>query len=244
MKKIFTLLILFIQLSTAHAKPAPAVAGIASIIPGLGQTLNGNAFEGIAYAGVSALYFHPNGYLSNIGFNIWLYNQYDAYRDAGAKNTAQHSIYENYLANINPLNLIDLIAAPTVAFAAGYGAYSGGYPSFQRWEIPVSYGFVGLGEEAAFRGFYYHGFSRLFGSTIVGAILSSAGFAYAHAIGGPQNLQPMALAQRFGFGLLMCWQITRNNYDLRKNIFTHSWYDIFIDRGDSIGFRWTIPLMP
>lgn len=213
-------------------------------VPGLGQVLNGNVFEGITYAGVSALYFHPNGYLSNVGFNIWLYNQYDAYRDAGAPGAAKHSIYENWLANINPLNLVDLISAPTVGFAAGYGYYNGGYPAFQRWEIPVSYSLVGLGEEALFRGFWFHGLSRLFGSEWVAAPIASLGFAAAHVIGGVENLQLEPMAQRFLFGMIMSWQVSRNKYDLRKSIFTHSWYNIFIDRGNTIGFRWVIPLVP
>ncbi|MCM0607350.1 MAG: CPBP family intramembrane metalloprotease [Xanthomonadaceae bacterium] len=246
MKLILTTLLIVFQLSYAQAKPAPAVAGFSSmLLPGLGQTLNGNALEGLAYAGVSAMYFLKNPYFSNIGFNIWLYNQYDAYRDAGAPGTAKHSIYENWISNVNPLNLVDLIAAPTVGFAAGYGYYTGGgYPSFQRWEIPVSYSFVGLGEEALFRGFWFHGLSRLFGTEWVGAPISSLAFAAAHVIGGVENLELNPMAQRFIFGMLMSWQMSRNQYDMRKNIFTHSWYNIFIDRGNSINFRWVIPLIP
>lgn len=235
----------FFHTDAAFAKPAPAVAGIASmLVPGLGQMLNGDEYEGLLWTGASLLFFHPDGYVSNAGFNLWMYNQYDAYRDAGAQGAAKHSVFENYLANINPLNIVDLIGLPTVGFAAGYGYTQGGYPAFNRWEIPISYGFVGLGEEALFRGFYFHGMSRLFGSEWVGAILSSLGFAAAHAISGPENLELNPMSQRFGFGMLMCWMTSRNKYDLRKNIFAHSWYDIFIDRGNAVQVRWIIPLTP
>ena len=243
---------LFIVLSISqpintHAGPAPAVAGFASIIPGLGQTIQGHWFEGILWAGASALYFSPQPDLSNAGFNLYMYQMYDAYRDAGAPGAAKHSVYENYLANINPLNLVDLVGAPTVGFAAGYNYYVGaGYPVLKNPIYMVDYGFVGLGEEAFFRGFFFHGVSRLFHSAIVGAIVSSTGFAYAHVIGGTQNLQLNPLLQRFSFGMIMCLMLYRNNYDLRHNIFTHSWYDIFIDTGTNkinAEVRWTIPLL-
>jgi hypothetical protein len=90
--------------------------------------VNGNFFEGLGWLGaVAALYGSGNSQLSQAGWDLWMYQMYDAYRDAGASGAAKHSVYENYAAFLNPLNLIDPIGAPIVAFGAAAGS-SGGYP--------------------------------------------------------------------------------------------------------------------
>jgi membrane protease YdiL (CAAX protease family) len=101
----------------------------------------------------------------------------------------------------------------------------------------LMYSFVGLGEEALFRGFVFPAFTDIFFDSVwIGAVTSSAFFSWAHVVGGRQNLGASPLTQRFLMGLLFAWQTHRNQYDLRKSIFAHTWFDIFVDRGD-VGAR-------
>ena len=226
----------------ARASSLPGGVGTLSIVPGLGQMVNGNFFEGLGWLGaVAALYGSGNSQLSQAGWDLWMYQMYDAYRDAGASGAAKHSVYENYAAFLNPLNLIDPIGAPLVAFGAAAGS-SGGYPVLRSPSTVLMYGFVGLGEEGLFRGFLYPSFSQNLGSRWLGAITSSAAFAAIHATGGKAELQATPMIQRFIGGMLFCWQVERNHADLRKNIFAHAWYDIFVDDGGKIqGLKMKIP---
>ncbi len=239
--------------SKAQAKVPPLIAGVLSTVPGLGQVSQGDFFEGAAWFGTTAgLWFSRNPMLMQIGFDVWLYNFYDAYRDAAFKGGGKpkfaknHYWFENLIAPANPLNLWDPLGATVVGLGAA-GGYSYGYPTLRSWRKPVIHTFVGWGEEAAFRGFLFPAFSSiLFSSPWAGAITSSAVFSVAHAIGGPENLEPLPLAVRFGFGMLMCWQVHRNQYDLRKSIFAHTWYNILIDNegaasGISAGVRIPLP---
>ncbi|MBI2607040.1 MAG: CPBP family intramembrane metalloprotease [Deltaproteobacteria bacterium] len=227
----------------AHAAAA-GVSGTASIIPGLGQVINGNALEGLGwFSSVAALSFSGNGYFAQIGFDLWMYNMYDAYRDARPQNGrfTNYGVVENYVAAFNPLNIVDPIGAPIVA----YGAYAGssrGYPGLRNVSKPLLYGFVGEGEEGLFRGFLFPGLSDVFSSKLVGALTSSAIFAVSHATGGSSNLAGGALAQRFAGGMLFCWQANLNRYDLRHGIFAHAWYDILVDRGRIAGLSVKFPL--
>ncbi len=157
---------------------------------------------------------------------------YDAYRDArpSSGRISQENVFQNEIASFNPTNIFDPYGAPLVM----YGVYAGrgtGYPALRRPIKILEYSFAGLGEEGLFRGFLFPGLSDVFGSKIIGAITSSALFSYAHAINGASSLTPSALITRFLGGLLFCAQADRNRYDLRKNIFAHAWYDIFVDDG-------------
>lgn len=206
----------------AFAQPAPGVSGMLSIVPGLGQVANGNTLEGLGYFSATLGLMAANtGIARNAGSNLWMYNMYDAYRDAGPKRKTNYSLFENYIANFNPMNAIDPIGASFL----GVGIASGGKSKLQR-DVPRSkagralyYTFTGTGEEALFRGFLYPGFSDLTRSTIAGALISSVIFSAAHRQGGG----PFVV--RSIMGMLFCWQVQRNQYDLRKSIFAHSWFD-------------------
>src|SRR4051812_38345229 len=100
----------FVAVSSAEAKPAPGVSGALSIIPGLGQVANGDAAEGLGWFATSVgLVLTRNRYLGQIGFDLWLYNMYDAYKDAGAKRTKPLTLGQNWIAAFNPVNAVDPI---------------------------------------------------------------------------------------------------------------------------------------
>jgi len=221
----------------------PGAAGALSVVPGLGQASQGNVLEGLGWLGtVVGLYGSGNSAMAQIGFDLWMYNMYDAYRDARPPSAADHNVFQNYFAAFNPLNLADSVGAPLVAYGAVAGS-AGGYPALRRPASIVTYGFVGMGEEGLYRGFLFPSLSQLTSSRIAGALLSSAVFSVSHATGGSSNLQSSPLIQRFLGGLLFCWQADRNRYDLRKNIFAHAWYDILVDTGGQIrGVKIQIPI--
>ena len=224
--------------TSAYAKPEPGVSGALSIIPGLGQVANGDALEGVAWfvSSIGLWFLYPNSYVNTVGFKIWEYNTYDAYRDAGAKETSKQTALQNYVAFMNPMNLVDPFSIGIV----GYGIYSGASsPPYDKNRLgpppPLAgaffYGFVGWGEEAQFRGFLYPGLSYLLGgSHFWGAVASSAVFAAAHITNSQQTYHTAGtLGFLFAFGMLECWQVTTNHFDLRDNIFSHAWFDFSLD---------------
>lgn len=221
----------------------PGLAGTLSLVPGLGQVTNGDGWEGLGWFGsVVGLYASGNSTLSQLGFDLWMYNMYDAYRDARPPEAADHNWFQNYSAFVNPANLIDPVGAPIVGFGA-YAGSPGGYPALRSPTALMTYGFVGLGEEGLYRGFLFPSFSQVLSSKWAGAILSSAVFSVSHATGGSSNLQASPLLQRFIGGMFFCWQADRNRYDLRKNIFAHAWYDILVDDAGMIrGLKFQLPL--
>ncbi len=233
-------LLLWIGLGFQTSLPANAaragLAGLASVVPGLGQAFNGNPWEGLTWFGTTVgLFFSGNGYAQQVGYDLWQYNMYDAYRDAQPANDRykDHNVLQNYIATFNPYHLIDPIGAPIVA----YGAIAGYRNQFEGVRRPLwipYYAFVGLGEEALFRGFLFPALSHGLG-TVFGAVTSSAAFSLFHFTNGAGALQPFPLLVRFVAGLLFCWQVHRNEYDLRNNIFAHSWYDIFVAPGSPSG---------
>ena len=229
--------------SSAFAGPEPAVSGALSIVPGLGQVANGDTAEGIGwFVGSLGLFFSGNHYLGQMGFDLWLYNTYDAYKDAGGAHTQPLTAGENWLGAFNPVNVIDPIGAPIVAVGAVSGIPHRSYPALRNPAKIATYSVVGLGEEGLFRGFLFPGFSDVFGSKLVGGALSSIAFAYAHALGGSENLRPSALISRFVLGALFCFQANLNDYDLRKNIFAHTWFDILVDENaHQIGLKVGLP---
>lgn len=241
MTKNFLLLFLCFTFALApiavEARPAAGVAGILSVVPGLGQVANGNTWEGIAWFGATgALYLiHPFW-----GLNLHEYNVYDAYRDAKPRIGLykNHNILENYIAVFNPLNLIDPIGGPLLYL------YGIGWKGQNIKNVSLSgiahYHMVGLGEEALFRGFLFPAFTDVFKSKLFGALISSLIFGLVHT---QYNFKERMVVA--AFGLVECWQANNNDFDLRKNMFTHSWVDIFI--GDKtlstkgslqIGARW------
>ncbi len=94
-------------------------------------------------------------------------------------------------------------------------------------------GFIALGEEALFRGFVFPGFTDVLGgSTIAGALTSSVTFAAAHALYNGQSrsaLQGSTMLLRTVLGLFYCWQTHEDKYDLRKSIFSHTWFDVLYE---------------
>ncbi len=243
MKKLLATSLLCLALATPASAARPGLTGTLSVVPGLGQMTNGDGWEGLGWLGsVALLYGSGNSLLRQIGYDLWMYNMYDAYRDARPPAAAGHNLFQNYTAFLNPLNLIDPVGAPIVAFGALSGSRTG-YPSLRRPSDIAMYGFVGLGEEGLFRGFLFPSFSQTLGSKWLGAITSSAVFSVSHATGGTSNLQASPLIQRFVGGMFFCLQADRNRYDLRKNIFAHAWYDILVTNDGQIrGIKMELPL--
>lgn len=218
------------------AGPDAGVAGLLSIVPGLGQTANGDGLEGLGwFVTTVGLFFSGNAVLSQVGWDLWQYNMYDAYRDAhpSIHRYTDYNVFQNYIATFNPLNIVDPIGAPIVAVGAIAGA-GNHYAGIRNPTYIPYYGFVGLGEEGLFRGFLFPALSDVFG-TLPGAVLSSALFSVAHITNGAGALGVFPLAERFVLGLLFSWEAHRNKYDLRKNIFAHAWFDIFVAPGSPKG---------
>lgn len=213
---------------------APGVSGTLSIIPGLGQAVNGDVLEGLGwFAVVIGTFGSGSSFVSHVGYDLWQYNMYDAYRDAGARDTTKYNVFQNYIAAFNPGNAIDPIGAPLLGVTLGYAINSKGSGTRKVSNAalaPVYYGFVGMGEEGLFRGFLFPGFSHLFSSKFVGAVLSSVAFSYFHVLSGEaSDRSSSALIFRFLGGMLFAWQANINRYDLRHNIFAHATYDLILE---------------
>ncbi len=240
--KLILCSILFIGLHStpAEAKFSPGVAGGLSLVPGLGQLSNGNALEGIAwFTGIVGGYILTSGNSNNqtVFLDLWMYNMYDSYRDAGASKTAKHNLFENYISAFNPLNFwgpystVPLIYQGVVV--AGRGRNDLAIGPNNKALTPIYMGFIALGEEALFRGFVFPGFTDVLGgSTIAGALTSSVTFAAAHALYNGQSrsaLQGSTMLLRTVLGLFYCWQTHEDKYDLRKSIFSHTWFDVLYE---------------
>jgi membrane protease YdiL (CAAX protease family) len=183
------------------------------------------------------LYFSGGPVARQIGYDLWQYNMYDAYRDAkpAIRRYKDHNVFQNYVATFNPANLWDPIGAPIFATGAVIGA-GNNYAGIRNPTYIAYYGFVGMGEEALFRGFMFPALSDWLG-TFTGAVVSSAAFSLFHATNGSGALGAGPLTFRFIGGMLFAWQAHRNSYDLRKNIFAHSWWDVFVGPGSPDGVR-------
>ena len=218
-KVIVYIMLIIISLNSKAA--SPGMSGTLSIIPGLGQVANGKYLEGLAwFTAVGGLLATKNSKRAQqIGFDLWQYNMYDAYRDAGNK---QSTFLGEYFSNYNPINAFDMIGTPILLLSSTQlqGSKVDG-------ELILEMSFVGLGEEGLFRGFLFPAFSQMFNSKWTGAILSSAIFSYIHLDGA----KPIPF--RFVMGMLFCWQADRNKYDLSSNIFTHTWYDVMVSSKDN-----------
>lgn len=218
----------------ARAAVAPGAAGILSIVPGLGQAVEGNPLEGLAWFTTTAgLYFSGSSYARNIGQEIWQYNMYDAYRDAGARDTSKENVLQNGIAPLNPLYLFDPISLGIV----GFGAYTSSRGKNVVRQGPRGvvagaflFAMVGLGEEGLFRGFLFPAFSHVTNSYTVGAVTSSAVFAAFH-LGNKDGYYRSAggLTTIFAAGLLFCLQTYLHKFDLRHSIFSHAWFDFTVE---------------
>lgn len=246
LKHLFALFcFLFVSAQPAVATPAAGVSGMLSIIPGLGQTANGDVLEGLGwFAATVGPFLTRSAFARQVGFDLWMYNMYDAYRDAKPANgkTTNYTAFENYIAFANPVNLFDPYGATVVGIGAIAGARQH-YPCLHYGWCPPMYGFVGMGEEGLFRGFLFPGLTDVFGGKKwAGNITSSALFAVAHATGGRKNLSGAALGSRFLFGMIMCINADRMKYDLRHNIFAHAWYDILVTGNKIEGAEFKVPI--
>jgi hypothetical protein len=221
-KKFIYLLILIFNVELSIAATS-AWYGTASIVPGLGQAFNGNIFEGVAWFGTTlSLVGNRHSLNRNIGYDIWFYNMYDAWKDAGGKPSKDHWVGYEYAQNFNPYHLIDPFSVGMIGIAGASRKSTGlnsSAKNLNTTESILMFSFVGLGEEALFRGFLFPAISSWL-SPWGGAIVSSTLFSFAH-IGSSSG----ANAIRFVFGMIFCWQYTYNNYELGGNVFAHSWYD-------------------
>lgn len=223
----------------------PALHAAASLVPGAGQAWRGEPVQGLAwFASVTTLFFQRQSVLlQQLGFNLWQYNIYDAWRDARGAPARGLTVFENYIGFIDPRNAWDPIGASMVTSAAvSRASDGGGYPGLRKPGLMATYGGVGLGEEALFRGFLFPQLSDWLGSPWAGAPASSLLFAAFHGINGKEDLRLNPMAQRFGFGMLLSWMMVRNDYDLRKGIFAHAWYDVLLEEDGVLSVRWGIPL--
>ena len=243
------LLFLFCLLPSSAQAVSAGAAGLLSIVPGLGQTIEGNPLEGLAWfttvigssvLGDSVHIYAPiagkqTAILNQAAYDLWLYNMYDAYRDGHPSGGfSDHSAFSNYAATFNPLNLVDPITTPVLAI----GTYGFGIPGGNTKRItltkPVFFAFVGMGEEGLFRGFLFPALSQTFNSKIIGATSSSLLFSLFHITNGVADMEHNFL-QRFVMGVVFCWAVDRNKYDLRHGIFAHSWIDVINEAGASRG---------
>ena len=229
LKKLKYFLLVFCITYNARAV-TPAVFGSASLIPGLGQSFNGHYIEGAGWFITTLGLMSTNDVvLKNIGQDIWFYNIYDAWKDAGGRPSSDHFVGYEYAQNFNPVKLADPFSIGFLGVAAASRSSAKNNKDNKNANENndkistvgsiAMYTFVGLGEESLFRGFLYPAFSSWLGNW-GGAIVSSTAFSFAH-IGASSG----GNAMRFLAGMLFCWQYTRNNYQLGANVFAHSWYD-------------------
>ena len=112
--------------------------------------INGDGLEGLAWLGVVLGGFVAGGNLGNtVGLTLWEYNMYDAYRDAGAKDTTKYNVLQNYAATFNPFNIVDPVGAPflgVTAITMVANHKKGTVETSNAYMAPVFYGFVGLGD--------------------------------------------------------------------------------------------------
>lgn len=234
LRALFLALAFLFAPMTTRAAIAPAAAGVISIVPGLGQVATGNTLEGLAwFSTVVGLYVSRSSYAHDVALEIWEYNLYDAYRDAGAKDTGKQTALQNGIAMLNPVNLFDPISVGIV----GYGVYVGTQGKNTVRQGPRGtlagaflFGMVGLGEEGLFRGFLFPAFSHVTKSYTVGAVTSSAVFAASHLINKNAYYHSTSgLVTIFAGGLLLCLQTYLQKFDLRHSIFSHAWFDFSVE---------------
>lgn len=229
MKKILIVLLTFFQISTCLA--TPALYGLASVIPGLGQALRGQYMEGLGWFASSLSLMSTGDFkLQMIGQNIWFYNIYDAWRDAGGSPSINAPVFVDYAQNFNPVHLTDPFALGFIGGAALNRSsvrrelqdknddFTREVINTEGWKSIGMFTFVGLGEEALFRGFLFPSFSSWLGDW-GGALVSSTIFGFVHEGNRTENWF------RTLSGMIFCWQLHVNQYKLGGNIFTHSWYD-------------------
>ena len=236
---VFVLMSSF-DISRAEAKLSPGMAGTLSVVPGLGQVSNGDSLEGVAwFTGIVGGFMLTTGntYNQTVFLDLWMYNMYDAYRDAGAPRSAKYNLLQNYIAAFNPMNIwgpystIPLVYQGAVVASPGHGNF--GIGPNNKALTPFYMSFIALGEEALFRGFVFPGFTDVLGGSVMaGALTSSVAFAAAHTLYSGQAtyaLQPSVFLLRTAMGLFYCWQTHTDRYDLRKSIFSHTWFDVLYE---------------
>jgi hypothetical protein len=244
MKKIIPNLALILCFTTGYSRSAfatpPALSGTLSLVPGLGQISNGDFLEGLGWfattiGGLIATQGNANN--QTIFLDLWMYNMYDAYRDAGASRTAKHNVFQNYIAAYNPTLLWGPYSTAPLGTQSLLVA-NRGRPKFalgpnNRVLSPLYMSFVALGEEALFRGFIFSGFMNLTnGSLQFSSISSSLLFAAAHSLYSGQRssaFHPYTFAFRTLLGYFYCLQTNKDAYDLRKSIFSHTWVDVLYE---------------
>jgi membrane protease YdiL (CAAX protease family) len=167
MKKIVLILITSLTFRTSFAL-SPGWSAFAGLIPGLGHMLNGQIVEGIGWMAFSLGPTATGDYkLGLVGQNIWFYSIYDTWRDAGGSPSQKNWVASDYFENFNPLNLFDPIGASFIGTAAMARSsarrnvqdrnddFTHRVANTEAWKSIGMFTFVGLGEEALFRGFLF-----------------------------------------------------------------------------------------
>jgi membrane protease YdiL (CAAX protease family) len=134
--------------------------------------------------------------LSTTSRNLFGYSVYDSFHQALEKEDFQdqvvplpyYDLKTSYLAVFNPESYktwhpYPLILLGASSFISSVVKNGFNMPLSRAWALPLILAqsmFIGMGEEAEFRGFQYPAFAQLTGSDLAGSILSSMSFGACH----------------------------------------------------------------
>jgi membrane protease YdiL (CAAX protease family) len=220
----------------------PAAAGALSIVPGLGEVVEGHPWKGLGYFSALLGLWITSGRLggakTNAGtivgeaaMSLYFYQIYAAYRDGNPKNKmyGKSNVFLDYAAAFNPINVLDFKVIGFDAVAGVSGAFKGQGASYN----PLWLLYWGVGvqqEEALYRGFLYPVFTDIFGgyrlpAALVTSVLDSAQHILYE---GGAALTPYVFIGRTVIYCYLTWMYTFNDYDLPRNIFAHAWFDYLL----------------
>lgn len=216
---------------------SPGGAATLSLVPGLGEVVEGNVWTGIGYftSTIGLILFPGKTEFAQVargaGISLYSYQMYDAYRDAHPQNHmyGTGTLLQNYLAAVNPVNAWDPFSVGFV----GLGATQVRKIRRQYGDEPYKlyrlayFATAVQQEEALYRGFLYPFFTDIYGgSKFFAALTTSAIDAFQHYFYlGPTALEPTVFTMRTALFMLLTWQFTRNNYELAPGVFAHAWFD-------------------
>ncbi len=217
---------------------SPTAAGLLSVVPGLGEAVEGRPLIGLGYlAGVAGLFLASNLtsgdariFFGAAGPSLYCYQMYAAYRDGEPENRmyGRTNVFEDYAAAFNPMNVLDPKVIGFDAIAAYQGATHGQGGSYSPLEL-IYFGLAVQQEEALYRGFLYPVFTDLYGGFKIGAALTTSLLdAAQHGLYLADAFNPVVFTVRTVLFLYLTWVYENNNYFLPKNIFAHAWFDYLL----------------